>query len=271
MNVSIAPVNGISTFKKGLAVTKNFVIKQSPIILACTAVGGVITTGLLAYQAGLKVDKVLKEEDDKKLTDIGEHLTTKEKVQKSWKIFVPTAVSATLTIGAIIASTTISQKRQTALAGLYALSETALKEYQDKVEKELGPKKAQFIQDEINSDKTRNSVPPWDDKILPQGEVLCYDKMCGRYFTSSVDKMKMAEASINSTIYCGDMCASLNELYSLIDSKELEECELGREVGWNVDRPCKLYFTSSLTSDMRPCLVMDFMHGNGPTPSYRDI
>lgn len=258
----------IGGLQKALVTGRNMIIKQSPIILAGIAVGGVLTTGILSVRAGIRANEIIKEMENEK----GDSLTTKEKVEKSWKVFVPPVVSGILTVGAIVASTTISQKRQTALAGLYALSETALKEYQDKIEEKYGAKDAQKIKDEVNSTAlVKAGPPPWDESLLPTGEILCYDKLTGRYFHSSVQKLKTAEAQLNSLIYSGDMCASLNELYSLIDEEQLPNCNLGEEVGWNISSPCRIYFTSSLTSDMRPCLVLDFVSGNEPNYRYRDI
>lgn len=258
----------ITGLQKVMVTGKNFIIKQSPIIFAGAAVGGVFTTGILAVQAGIRANEILKEAEIEK----GDPLTTKEKIEKSWRTFVAPVVSGLLTTSAIIAGTTISQKRQTALAGLYAISETALKEYQDKVTEKYGPKEAQAIKDDINFDRVKAaSTPPWEDVSLPAGDCLCYDPLTGRQFVSSVQKLRMAEATLNSIIYRGDMCASLNELYGLIDSPQLPPCGMGDEIGWNLSHPCIMQFTSTLTSDMKPCLVLDYENGGGPTYMYRDI
>ncbi len=267
-NLILTKPQTISTAKKLLVKGTNFLAKQSPIILAGTAIVGVATTAVLATKAGIRANDIVKNLEEEK----GDKLELSEKVKETWKVYVPTVISATLTVGAIVASSAISQKRQAALAGLYALSEGALKEYQEKVEKELGPKEAQKIKDGINADHVSTAlVPPWSNAVLPQGDVLCFDKMTGRPFISSVQKLKTAEAELNSIMYSGDMCASLNELYSLIDNEHLRECSLGEEIGWNINHPCRLYFTSCLTSDMKPALVMDFVSGNEPTYTYRDI
>lgn len=272
-NLVLAKPETISVIQKGLVTGKNFIIKQSPIILAGAAVGGVITTGVLAAKASIRADILVKEAEAEKQTVWGEdaQLTTTEKIQAGWKPYVPAIISGGLTIGAIVASTTISQKRQTALAGLYALSETALKEYQDKVEEKYGKKDAQAIRDEINSDRVQNtSIPPWDIDTLPNGEVLCFDKFTGRPFRSSVQKIQMAVSEIAKSIYGGGMCASLNEFYGLLDNKDLPQCDVGEEVGWNLDSLPEVYFSSCLTSDMKPCLVVDWVNSHEPTPRYRD-
>lgn len=267
-NLVLAKPQALLGLQKGLVVAKNVIVKQSPIILAATAVGGVITTAVLASQASIKANELIKEAEDKK----GSELTVAEKIQSGWKPYVPTIISGGLTVGAIITSTVISQKRQAALAGLYALSETALKEYQDKIEEKYGPKEAQKVKDEINGDRVKaTDTPPWDMSVLPAGDCLCFDRFTGRYFVSSVQKITMAASEINEMIYDGDFCASLNEFYGLINSQQLPQCTIGESVGWNIDNNCKPYFTSTLTSDMKPCLVVDWVNGHEPSPRYRDI
>lgn len=260
----------ISTARKLIVRGGNFIAKQSPIILAGTAIVGVGTTAYLATKAGIRANDLIKEAEYEKSSVQGTEtkLTTMETVQTTWKAYVPTVISGGLTIGAIIASSAISQRRQAALAGLYALSETALKEYQDKVEQKYGSKDAQTLKDQINADKVRNVETPKELFDLPSGKVLCFDKLSGRYFMSSVESLKKAANDLNHSILSGDMCASVNELYS---NMGLEECGFGEDIGWNLDSLCELYFTSCLTSDMKPCLVIDYAGGHEPNYRYRDI
>lgn len=270
-NLVLAKPQVISTTRKLIVRGGNFIAKQSPVILAGTAIVGVCSTAYFATKAGIRANDLVKEAEDEKRSVQGTEaqLTVIEKVEVSWKVFIPTAISASLTIGAIIASSTIMQKRQAALAGLYALSETALKEYQDKIEKEYGSKDAQKIRDEINGDAVRKVPDPNNiAESFQSGDVLCFDKMSARYFMSSVQKLRAAENDINAGILAGDMCASLNEFYSMIG---LEQCEFGDDIGWNLDFLCKMYLTSCLTSEMKPCLVIDWSNGHKPNYRYRDI
>lgn len=264
----------ITTAQKIIVRGGNFIAKQSPIILAGTAIVGVCTTAYLATKAGIRADELVKEAENEKssVEGVEAKLTPMETVQTTWKVYVPTVISGGLTVGAIIASSAISQQRQAALAGLYALSETALKEYQDKIEEKYGPKEAQKVRDNINSDHvSKAGIPPWDIDALPQGDVLCFDKFTGRYFVSSVQKIQFAIAEMTKMIYGGDMCASLNEFYGLLNNNGLPQCEVGDDVGWNIDTPPEAYFTSCLTSDMKPCLVLDWANSHEPNYRYRDI
>lgn len=273
-NLVLARPQVITTAQKLVVRGTNFIAKQSPIILAGTAIVGVCTTAYLATKAGIQADELIKEAEYEKQRVEGPEtrLTPMETIQTTWKAYVPTVISGGLTIGAIIASSAISQRRQAALAGLYALSETALKEYQDKIEQKYGTKDAQKVRDEINEDRVNNTgIPPWDVDALPQGEVLCFDKITGRYFRSSAQKIHFAVAEILKMIYGGDMCASLNEFYGILDNKDLPQCSIGDDIGWSIDCPPDVYLSSCLTSDMKPCLVLDWSNSHGPTYRYRDI
>ena len=254
----------ISTIQKGLVVTRNFVITKSPILLAMAATGGVVTTGVMAYRAGIKAEHILIKRESEK----GESLTIEEKVTSTWKVWLPPVVSGGLTIAAIVGSTVISEKRRAALAGLYAISEAALKEYQDKAEEVVGAKKEQEIRDRVNRAAIVDGTHMPSQDLMEAGSVLVQDRLSGRVFMSSAQHIRAAACEINERIQGGDMCASLNEFY---DEIGLDECELGQECGWNLDTLCKPYFTSGLTSEMRPILVLDWERGYRPKVNYRDI
>lgn len=278
-SLSFTPANATFLIRKGCSIVKNFGIRNAPVIFAGVAIGGVITTGVLAYQAGIKANEILKEmEEEKRAKRLAEgviqdvDIPMKEKVLACWKVCAPAVISGVLTIGAIVISARISEKRRAALMTLYAMSEASLKEYQKKVGETVGEKKERSIRDSINADHvSKADIPPWDDDVLPSGDVCCYDKMTGRYFFSSTEKINRAVAEINEMIYGGDMCVSLNEFYGILNNPKLPQCELGDTVGWNIDANCRPYFTCTLTSDMKPCLVLDWSNGHEPQPRYRDI
>lgn len=257
-----------SGLKRGLILTRNLIVKQSPIILTVAAVGGVVTTTLLAVKATTEAQKLIEK---KKIEDgirIDEKLTAAETVQTAWKPFVPVVISAGLTIGAIVGSSAINEKRKAALAGLYALSETALQEYQAKTEEMAGPAVLQKIKDEVNGDKVPETFS-FIQTELEGGDCPVLDLMSGRIFISSVEKIRRAANDINEGIDNGDMCASLNDFYDLLPG--IEPNELGVECGWNLTHHCHPYFTSRLTSNGRPILVLDWRQDGRPISTYRDI
>lgn len=257
----------INTLKKGLILTRNFIVKQSPIILTIAGVTGVLTTIGLAVKATTEAQKLIEKKKIEEEMEVDEKLTIEETVKTAWKPYIPVAISAGLTIAAIIGSSAINEKRKAALAGLYALSETALQEYQRKIEDVGGTKLLNQIKDEVNSDAVGDTLPFIPDE-LEAGDCPVIDMMSGRQFISSVEKIRKAANDINEGINTGDMCASLNDFYDLFP--DLGAIELGYECGWNLIHLCRPYFTSKLTSQGRPMLVLDWQQDGRPYPGYRE-
>lgn len=254
----------MSVVRKGLAISKNFLEKNSQFILTGTGVVGVFTTAFIASKDTVKATRLIEKAE----VEWGERMDTVDKVKIAWKCYIPTAISVGLTVGAVIAGCAISEKKRAALAGLYALSETALKEYQEKTEQLYGEKKAQAVKDGVNADHASETVVDPDLMVGGTGKVLVKDKMSGRVFMATVDSINKAANDISQSILCGDMCASLNEFYGLIG---LDGVGFGEECGWNIGHLCRPYFTSALTSDMRPVLVLDWDRDSEPLVTYREI
>lgn len=257
-----------SAIKKGLILTRNFIVKQSPIILTVAAVGGVVTTIGLAVKAGTEAQKLIEKKKVEENMQVDEKLTIEETVKTAWKPFVPVAISGGLTIAAIVGSSAINEKRKAALAGLYALSETALQEYQEKIEGVGGKKLLEQIKDEVNGEKVVEDRIPFEPDEVVVGKCIVKDRLSGRIFMSSMQELRAAANDINESILGGDMLASLNDFYNIIG---LDDIDLGVECGWNLERLCRPYFTSTITSDGRPILVMDWDKNGAPISTYRDI
>ena len=56
-----------------------------------------------------------------------------------------------------------------------------------------------------------------------------------------------------------EMFISLNDFYCAIDNPDLGPTKLGDMLGWNIDKGyIDLNFSSQLTTDGTPCLVLDY-------------
>lgn len=258
----------VNAIKKGLILTRNFIVKQSPIILTVAGVTGVITTIGLAVKATTEAEKLIEKKKIEENMQIDEKLTVTETVKTAWRPFVPVVISGGLTIAAIIGSSAINEKRKAALAGLYALSETALKEYEEKAAEIGGKTMAYKIKDEINSEKAKDDICPFEPDEFIVGKCLVKDRLSGRIFMSSMEEIRRAANDINESILGGDMLASLNDFYEIIG---LEGMDLGVECGWNLEQLCRPYFTSAITSEGRPILILDWERNGRPISTYRDI
>jgi hypothetical protein len=237
---------------------RGMVVKNSPAILTGFGVLGLCTTVYSAIDATPKAMQILEERRAEEL-DINENFTdfTRwEMVKETWKYYIPTFISASITTACIISANSVNQRRNAALMGLYSLSENALKEYKSKVIETIGEKKNQEIRDSIAKDKIHNN-PVRDTEILTtgHGDTLCYDVLSGRYFRSDIEHIRRSIHEINKNLL-HDMYMSLNEVYSELD---LPCIGLGELVGWNIDDgDVEPEFSSQLTDNDMPCLVVEF-------------
>lgn len=246
---------------------KNTIDRNSPAILTAMAVGGVVTTVALTIRGTVKAYSDLSQEAnyraDEYADQTGEHqssypgeFTPKEIVEITWRHYVPTAVAASFTIACMIGSNHISSRRNAALASLFTITEKALQEYQAKVVDTIGEKKEALIQGEIAQDKL-NANPIEDRTIIVtgQGDFPCFDVFSGRYFLSNIEFLKRKENEFNQRLL-REMWLPINDFFYEIG---LEQVEMGQEMGWMAERELmELKFSTKLTTDGKPCLVMDY-------------
>lgn len=227
--------------------------KHSPEILTGLGIAGMLTTVVLAVKVTPKAVKLV---ENKKTEEQTEKLGALKTVKTAWKCYIPAAVICVSSVACIVGASSASVRRNAALATAYSISETALREYKDKVVEVVGEKKEQAIRDAVAKDKLEENTPAENSVIFTgKGETLCYDSLSGRYFKSDVDKIKKAENVINHRML-SEMYVSLNELYYELG---LEGVKLGDMLGWHVDKGCfDIGFSSQLTPDNTPCLVLNY-------------
>lgn len=239
---------------------ERFTVNNSPAILTAIAVGGALTTAFLTGKASFKAAEILAEEEtvlDRTHSDedFERIFTFKYKFDHVWKLYIPAAGSAALTVTAIIMSHRISSRRAAAMAAAFAISERAFEEYRTKVVDKLGEKKERAVRDEIAQDRVnRNPVNNSTVIVTGEGDVLCYDDYTGRYFKSSVAKLRKAENDINHQII-HDHYASLTDLYDKIG---LEQTGISEQLGWNLDYMLELDITGTISKDDVPCLHVSY-------------
>lgn len=249
-----------------------FTKKNSPVILTGLAVVGVISTAYSAFKAGPRADKILEEyrkdmrdchpkDKEAKRTVVG------ETVKKMVPVVAPTVIMGGTTIACVIGSHSISSRRIAVLSAAYSLSESTVKNLNNKMEEMLGEKKTRAIKDSIMKDKLRETEKN-DQKLLGDGNVivpdngyvLCKDLHSGRPFYSTAEKIKQAIVKCSFDVQ-QDMWVSLNEFYDEIGSPQLEHIPLGDDLGWNVEDTIRgqlpITLTAILTDDGKPCLCVD--------------
>lgn len=233
------------------------IVKNSPTILTTLAVGGLVTTVVMAVRATPRAIQRLKDEREHRgNADKYGQIEPVDVVKLTWKEYVPTAVMGAITVGCIIGGNTILNRRNAALGAVYAITEATLKEYQEKVVKQIGTQKEQKIRDEIAGDHLDRNPMTDPSKIIltGRGEVLCYDKISGRYFKSDIEAIRRAQNDLNGTII-QEGYASLNDFYYIL---ELEPIRIGANMCWSTENMLDVVITSMIAADYQPCLVLDY-------------
>lgn len=255
--------------------------KHSPEILTGIGIAGMVTTAVLAVRATPKALLLLEQEKQRKNdelkaaaneTDSGEceeieKLKPVEAIRVAWTCYIPSAVTGVLSIACLIGASSVNARRTAALATAYSLSESALKEYQEKVIETIGEKKEQGIRDSVAKDKLkRDPVVNKEVIITGKGETLCYDSITSRYFKCDIEKLRKVENMMNKRLL-SEMYISLNEFYYEIG---LNQTDIGDDLGWNIeDGLVDLEFSSQLAEDDTPCLV--FGYRVSPRYSFRSL
>lgn len=227
--------------------------KHSPEILTGLGIAGMVSTVVLAVKATPKA-LLLK---DEATYEKDAPLTRTEVVKTCWKCYIPTAIAGTTSIACLVGASAVSAKRNTALAAAYALTETALREYKDKVVEVIGEKKEKAVREAVAKDKMeQNPVSKTEVIVTNKGNALCFDPLSGRYFNTDHDKLRKAENEINARML-DEGCVALNEFYYEIG---VDGTSVGENIGWNYnrDRLVKLHLGSMLSDTDIPCIVLDF-------------
>ena len=257
----------LSKITKGI---RTVISKRSPEILTGIGIAGMITTTVMAVRATPKAIELIEEEKDRQnrellkeaeengydTCDRIEKLKPLDVIKTTWKCYIPAAITGGLSIICLIGASSVNVRRNAALATAYTLSESALKEYQEKVIETIGEKKEQAVRDSIAKDRIeRDPVTSKEVIITEKGNTLCYDSISGRYFKSDIDQLKKIENELNRRMR-DEMYISLNEFYYEIG---LNPTSIGDDLGWGIDHGyIELSFSSHLADEGTPCLVIDY-------------
>lgn len=247
--------------------------KNAPTILTMTGITAMASSTYWAVKATPKAltlkEKAEVEKNKKAGTFKGDRvndwvpLTKLEIVQTCWRCYAPAFITGVLGAACLIGANSMNLRKNAALAAAYALSETNFKEYREKTLEEVGEKKEEKIRNAVAEEKiSKNPVNTSTVLETGNGDTLCYDAICGRYFKSSIEKLKSALNELNMELV-QDGYVSLNQYYDLIG---LPDGMLGDDLGWSINdhhSTVQLDLSAQLTKDeaQTPCMVVSFKYG----------
>lgn len=233
---------------------KVFLIRNNAAIMTGVGIAGVPVTAYLSGKATLKASKEL----EKMKYESEKEPTFSEKAKTVAPIFIPPVMAAVTTMGCIYGANSVNARRIAALAGAYSMSESAFKDYKDKVVEIAGNKKAEDIRDSIEIDKVQQN-PPREEAIenTGNGQTLIYDRVMGSYFRSDMQSVREAVNDLNEDLMA-DGYACLNDFYTYLGRKTID---LGEELGWCYEpthETLEVLYTSTLTDSGTPVMVISY-------------
>ena len=254
--------------KEGLKQTiksaERVLTKYSPGILTGIGITGMIGATFMAVKA---TPKALYLIEAKKEESEVEELTPIETIKTCWKCYIPATLTTVASTACLIGASTVSAKRNAALATAYSISEAALREYQEKVVEVVGEKKEKAVRDAVAKDQIERDPVTKSEVVIidSNSNTLCYEPLSGRYFKSTIDKIKKAEIKLDRQMI-QEMYVSLNDFYWEIG---LDGTDLGDQMGWNLSKGyMDLSFSSQLADDGTPCAVI--VYGIPPVYDYQN-
>lgn len=237
--------------------TKIFATKHSPELLTGIGVAGMLTTIVLAVKATPKALELIEEQKKEKRKD---KLTPVETVRATWKCYIPAAATGIASTACIVGASSVSLKRNAALATAYKLSETAFAEYKEQVIETIGEKKEQVVREKV-AEKQLEKTPVNDSTIIltGKGNTLCMEPITGQYFRSDMEQIKKTVNEVNERLLRDPFgYVSLNDFIVEL-SPNLEASIKGDEIGWNViNGIIRVDFHAKMAKNDEPCIVIDY-------------
>lgn len=255
-------------FSNMFSKAQNMMGENSPTILTMMGVSGTVTTAWLSGRASFKAAQILEKEQRLYWAepDMANQMPLKAKIKAVWPLYVPAVTIGSTTIVSIVMANQMASKKTAAFAAAAGISERAFQEYKAKVVEKLGEAKDVTVRDAIAQDRVdKHPVKTTEVILAGTGEVLCFDMYSGRYFQSSVEEIKKAENTVNFEIV-NNMYASLSMFY---DEIGLPPTSISNDVGFNTDNRLEIKFSTTMSSDGRPCIAIDFHLA--PTAEYQRL
>ena len=241
--------------------------KHSPEILAVAGGVGVVTSAVMACKATLKVNDILddakntieKIHEVREMPEMVDKYTEEDSKKdlaivyiqtgvKLIKLYGPSVLLGTASLGCIFTSHKILRKRNMALAAAYATVDRGFKEYRSRVVERFGKEldrelkyniRAKEIEEVVvNEDGTQTSVKNTVEAVDPNvysEYARFYDDGCLGWSKSSEDNLYFLKCQQN---HANELLQSrghlfLNEVYDMLG---IPRTKAGQVVGWVYDK-----------------------------------
>lgn len=234
---------------------------NKPSVLTFVGAGGLIVTAVMAYKSAEAVQCSYHEALHAAFDEERE-LTKKEKAWVYVKTLWPTFTIGAVSVALIVAGDRGHVKRNHAALAAYYISETALKDYQEEVIKELGEKKEKEVRDRVTDKHAKEAVNNGPTYIISDSDrPLVHDLETNCIFRYGYDRLQLEIFKINKDLDDEKLDGiSVYDFYERLGVKP-PPGEKWPFVGWNkkyyIDP--NIYSTlEDIDGTMTPVMVMEY-------------
>lgn len=226
---------------------------SAPEILVGFGLVGFATSTVMAVKATPKALKLIDAERDIREENNEPDMNKMDIVKAAWKPYIPSIAFYALSTACIFGSNSIISKRNAAIVTAYKLTEKAYCEYKDAVIEQIGSNSEREIVEKINTRKMKDTEYN-ETLIIGDGDSIVYDSLSGRYFRTTLLAVEKSVVEMNFRIL-NDMYASVNDFYEMLG---VEFVSTGFDMGWNTDNKLEVYYSTRITEDGKPCIVLNY-------------
>jgi len=234
---------------------KNQIIKAMPTVLFVTGIVGIFVSEVMVARDTLKAEKIIEEKSIYRQKDIicdtpdGKPVFVNksfkeyapEVIKATWKCYIPTALSTTITITSLVMSKRLTQKQILALSTAVASAGGLVTKYRKEIENRFGKDPLTEIDREVAEATMNEANPPVietghllstgiDDLSDGEGEYLFFDPFTKVKFRSTKLAVLGAKYYLNRNFSLGAE-APLSMFYAFLGLDLPEEY---RYAGWDV-------------------------------------
>lgn len=215
--------------------TYNVCKKNSPEILTGLGIAGFIAATIIGiFETPKYLDDVEKKKEELEV----EKLPIKDNAILIARHYVPTVSLIVASSSCVIKSNRIYAGRLSAAVTAYSLTETAYREYKDKVKETLGEKKEHEIEEKVFADRVKSNLPT-DAQLdmLGPGLSLVYEPYTNQYAVMKSYEVDKAITRLNADFILENRLSLNDYIYELMSWDRSGEMHMNPDwtyQGWNM-------------------------------------